>query len=122
MTPKDQAPPAEPAAPAVDADLLARHARMWRAHAEDLQRKAAAHPLRYLFLEITRRCNLACAYCGSPPVTATMMPFASKSAATWRTTRTHSSLVSSVADSRPVQDDPQYAQARLQRRVISRNR
>jgi len=23
------------------------------------------HPLRYLFLEVTRRCNLACAYCGS---------------------------------------------------------
>ncbi len=65
MTPKDQAPPAGPAAPSADADLLARHARMWRAHVEDLQRKAATHPLRYLFLEITRRCNLACAYCGS---------------------------------------------------------
>jgi radical SAM protein with 4Fe4S-binding SPASM domain len=24
-----------------------------------------AHPLRYLFLEITRRCNLACRHCGS---------------------------------------------------------
>ena len=26
---------------------------------------ARTHELRYLFLEITRRCNLACAYCGS---------------------------------------------------------
>ncbi len=28
-------------------------------------RLARRHPLRYLFIEITRRCNLACAYCGS---------------------------------------------------------
>jgi len=25
----------------------------------------AYHPLRYLFLEITQRCNLACLHCGS---------------------------------------------------------
>jgi radical SAM protein with 4Fe4S-binding SPASM domain len=27
--------------------------------------ETAVHPLRYLFLEITRRCNLACRHCGS---------------------------------------------------------
>lgn len=27
--------------------------------------ETAAHPLRYLFLEVTQRCNLACLHCGS---------------------------------------------------------
>jgi radical SAM protein with 4Fe4S-binding SPASM domain len=54
-----------PGTPRADPDLLRRHGRMWRAHADLLRAKAAAHPLRYLFLEVTRRCNLSCAYCGS---------------------------------------------------------
>jgi radical SAM protein with 4Fe4S-binding SPASM domain len=29
------------------------------------QRLREEHPLRYVFLELTRRCNLRCAYCGS---------------------------------------------------------
>jgi|GEM_PF-435871 len=49
--------PAVPAAPP-DADR-------WRRHAEQIGGLMRDHPLRYLFLEITRRCNLACAYCGS---------------------------------------------------------
>jgi radical SAM protein with 4Fe4S-binding SPASM domain len=57
--------PTPPGAAVLDDDLRERHARMWRGHAESLARKAATHPLRYLFLEVTRRCNLACAYCGS---------------------------------------------------------
>lgn len=38
---------------------------------------ARKHPLNYLFLEVTRRCNLSCAYCGSdctPAAQATEMP------------------------------------------------
>jgi radical SAM protein with 4Fe4S-binding SPASM domain len=38
--------------------LWAEHQAKWRALVDE-------HPLRYLFLEVTRRCNLACAYCGS---------------------------------------------------------
>ena len=57
--------PTTPGAAVLDDDLRERHARMWRGHAEVLAQKAATHPLRYLFLEVTRRCNLACAYCGS---------------------------------------------------------
>lgn len=37
----------------------------WARHLEECARLRAGHPLRYLFLEVTRRCNLACAYCGS---------------------------------------------------------
>lgn len=54
-----------PGSTEADADLRERHARMWQAHAAILRQKAASHRLRYLFLEVTRRCNLACAYCGS---------------------------------------------------------
>ena len=39
--------------------------RRWIAHLERLERLCREHPLRYLFLEVTRRCNLRCAYCGS---------------------------------------------------------
>jgi radical SAM protein with 4Fe4S-binding SPASM domain len=42
-----------------------RHRLMWRKHASRLDALAREHPLKYLFLEVTRRCNLACAYCGS---------------------------------------------------------
>jgi len=42
-----------------------RNYLVWQRHKlriSDLYRK---HQLRYLFMEVTRRCNLACAYCGS---------------------------------------------------------
>lgn len=42
-----------------------RYRLMWRSHRARLDGLAEAHPLRYLFLEVTRRCNLACLYCGS---------------------------------------------------------
>ncbi len=37
----------------------------WKRHQARWKRLVAEHPLRYLFFEVTRRCNLACAYCGS---------------------------------------------------------
>ena len=37
----------------------------WISHLEKRQRLQMEHPLRYLFLEVTRRCNLECSYCGS---------------------------------------------------------
>jgi radical SAM protein with 4Fe4S-binding SPASM domain len=40
-------------------------ASRWARHLEECARLRAEHPLRYLFLEVTRRCNLRCAYCGS---------------------------------------------------------
>jgi radical SAM protein with 4Fe4S-binding SPASM domain len=39
-------------------DIWQRHQAKWKKLVEE-------HPLRYVFLEVTRRCNLACAYCGS---------------------------------------------------------
>ncbi len=38
---------------------------VWSRHLADRARQTKEHELRYLFLEVTRRCNLACAYCGS---------------------------------------------------------
>ncbi len=46
------------------ADDLKRSVR-WKLHEGELALLKRAHPLRYLFVEVTRRCNLACAYCGS---------------------------------------------------------
>ncbi len=37
----------------------------WKKQAKRLEDLCHRHPLQYLFLEISRRCNLACAYCGS---------------------------------------------------------
>jgi len=37
----------------------------WKRHTLTGLALARKHPLRYLFLEVTRRCNLACLYCGS---------------------------------------------------------
>ena len=37
----------------------------WWVHNEKMADAAVEHTLRYLFLEVTRRCNLHCAYCGS---------------------------------------------------------
>lgn len=44
---------------------IARREALWKKHLASMDRLVAEHPLRYLFLEVTRRCNLACAYCGS---------------------------------------------------------
>jgi radical SAM protein with 4Fe4S-binding SPASM domain len=38
---------------------------LWGRHLRRRQWLTRHHPLRYLFLEVTRRCNYACAYCGS---------------------------------------------------------
>lgn len=37
----------------------------WKNHTDRRLALMAEHPLRYLFLEVTRRCNLKCVYCGS---------------------------------------------------------
>jgi radical SAM protein with 4Fe4S-binding SPASM domain len=46
-------------------DDVARREALWQRHLDSYKKLIAEHPLRYLFLEVTRRCNLACAYCGS---------------------------------------------------------
>ena len=56
QAPRDAPPAARPDVP---------DAARWARHAELIDGLMRDHPLRYLFLEITRRCNLACAYCGS---------------------------------------------------------
>jgi radical SAM additional 4Fe4S-binding domain len=38
---------------------------IWEQNSQNLDELCATHPLKYLFLEITRRCNLRCVYCGS---------------------------------------------------------
>ena len=38
---------------------------MWARHQLRWTDLVQTHPLEYLFLEVTRRCNLRCAYCGS---------------------------------------------------------
>lgn len=43
----------------------AKRALYWGRHRRNLEKLKREHPLEYLFLEVTRRCNLACAYCGS---------------------------------------------------------
>jgi radical SAM protein with 4Fe4S-binding SPASM domain len=45
--------------------MTLRRSVEWKLHGAELALLRRAHPLRYLFLEVTRRCNLACAYCGS---------------------------------------------------------
>ena len=37
----------------------------WKRHTLRTAKLRREHPLRYLFLEVTRTCNLACVYCGS---------------------------------------------------------
>jgi radical SAM protein with 4Fe4S-binding SPASM domain len=46
-------------------DAEQKREAVWTRHLERLSRLTAEHPLRYLFFEVTRRCNLRCAYCGS---------------------------------------------------------
>jgi radical SAM protein with 4Fe4S-binding SPASM domain len=38
---------------------------VWEQHLTNRRQIAVEHELRYLFLEVTRACNLTCAYCGS---------------------------------------------------------
>ena len=47
------------------AQPLSRREALWQAHREKWKALVEEHPLRYVFLEVTRRCNLACVYCGS---------------------------------------------------------
>jgi radical SAM protein with 4Fe4S-binding SPASM domain len=49
----------------LDPDAIARRDGIWREHLARRARLATEHRLEYLFLEVTRACNLACAYCGS---------------------------------------------------------
>jgi len=42
-----------------------RNYLLWQRHKLKLNDLYRKHPLRYLFMEVTRRCNLACIYCGS---------------------------------------------------------
>ncbi|MGA2450951.1 MAG: radical SAM protein [Polyangiaceae bacterium] len=44
---------------------VARREALWETHNANWDKLVREHELRYLFLEVTRRCNLACAYCGS---------------------------------------------------------
>ena len=37
--------------------------------------ETAVHPLRYLFLEVTSRCNLRCLHCGSDCGREAQVPF-----------------------------------------------
>lgn len=46
-------------------DDVRRREVAWDKHRAKWERLVREHPLRYVFLEVTRRCNLACAYCGS---------------------------------------------------------
>lgn len=46
-------------------DEASRRDALWTQHLAKRSRLVQDHPLRYVFLEVTRRCNLACAYCGS---------------------------------------------------------
>ncbi len=46
-------------------DVVQRRELLWQKHRASWKQLIVEHPLRYVFLEVTRRCNLACAYCGS---------------------------------------------------------
>jgi len=44
---------------------VARREALWERHRARWKQLVEEHPLRYVFFEVTRRCNLACVYCGS---------------------------------------------------------
>jgi radical SAM protein with 4Fe4S-binding SPASM domain len=46
----------------------------WKLHSLRLDQLADEHRLRYLFLEVTRRCNYRCVYCGSDCTGAEQRP------------------------------------------------
>lgn len=45
-------------------DSIRRRLR-WKHNSLNFEKLSEKHPLEYLFLEVTRRCNLKCVYCGS---------------------------------------------------------
>ena len=54
-----------PAEPTVEAINSERRDAIWDEHIKNRLLLFQNHPLDYLFLEVTRACNLSCAYCGS---------------------------------------------------------
>ena len=54
-----------PAEPTVEAINSERREAIWDEHLKNRSLLFQDHPLDYLFLEVTRACNLSCAYCGS---------------------------------------------------------
>ena len=54
-----------PSQPEVAAMTDEQRETIWSAHIQQRQQMAQEHELRYLFLEVTRACNLSCVYCGS---------------------------------------------------------
>jgi radical SAM protein with 4Fe4S-binding SPASM domain len=49
----------------VELEAAEQREAIWQAHLGRRAQLSREHRLEYLFLEVTRRCNLACAYCGS---------------------------------------------------------
>lgn len=54
-----------PAQPEVTAMTDEQRDATWANHIRERALLRQEHPLKYLFLEVTRACNLSCAYCGS---------------------------------------------------------
>lgn len=48
-----------------DLRLLIYQKMMWKRHEIRAEANRETHELRYLFFEVTRRCNICCRYCGS---------------------------------------------------------
>lgn len=48
-----------------DLRLMIYRKMMWKRHQIRTEANRESHELRYLFFEVTRRCNIACRYCGS---------------------------------------------------------
>ena len=48
-----------------DLRLMIYRAMMWKRHNLRTERNRNEHELRYLFFEVSRRCNISCRYCGS---------------------------------------------------------
>lgn len=66
-TPLSEAPNLAPVPPlqAVEAINTEQREAIWDEHIKNRSLLFQEHPLDYLFLEVTRTCNLSCAYCGS---------------------------------------------------------
>ncbi len=64
-TPEAQKLAPVPAEPAVEAINSEQREAIWEQHIKNRSLLFKDHVLDYLFLEVTRACNLACAYCGS---------------------------------------------------------
>ncbi len=48
-----------------DLRLMIYQAMMWKRHKIRLEANRNTHELRYIFFEVSRRCNIHCSYCGS---------------------------------------------------------